>query len=218
MSKFDHITTWIFDMDETLYPHQTGETPVKGQSGKAVKLLAAHNNLPEEQVQAQLDALAKTHGDAFAAIRKILPFPFDAWYKQLKDEGLYAAIEPCPEVPELLEQMKQPKILFTNGGNGHVDHVFEQCGFKRDWFDQIITNETHDVLPKPATESYEAVLAAIGTSAHTCAFVEDKVLNLEPAKKLGMTTIQVNTPQSEASYIDLYYAEIKQLLRDIISG
>ena len=92
MAKFDHITTWIFDLDETLYPEQNGTGPVKGQAEKSIKVHAEFNNMSVEELTARVEEMRTTHADPIAAIRKEIPFPFDDWYALLKKEGLYDSI------------------------------------------------------------------------------------------------------------------------------
>jgi putative hydrolase of the HAD superfamily len=47
------------------------------------------------------------------------------------------------------------------------------------------------MVPKPAPATYDALIAAHGVRPQSSAFFEDSAHNLEPAARLGMTTVLV---------------------------
>jgi len=56
-------------------------------------------------------------------------------------------------------------------------------------FDVIVTSYESGVA-KPAEEIYKKTIKELSVKARECVFVEDRLKNLEPAKKLGMVAIE----------------------------
>jgi putative hydrolase of the HAD superfamily len=57
--------------------------------------------------------------------------------------------------------------------------------------------------PKPSTAAFDAIVKAHSVDPRTTAFFEDSERNLEPAAKLGMTTVLVgaHAPASTAPFV-----------------
>ena len=90
-----------------------------------------------------------------------------------------------------IEALPGRKLIFTNADAPYARRVLTARGLDglfEDIFD--IHRMTH--RPKPSMDSYHALCHQFDIDPAAALFVEDSAHNLEPAKKLGMTTIWVN--------------------------
>jgi putative hydrolase of the HAD superfamily len=95
-----------------------------------------------------------------------------AWQQELKDNGLLTAI-------------------LSNMG----DSVLENIEREFDWFprfDVLIWSYQHR-LAKPDPAIYQLTLKKLGTRADESLFIDDKQINIDAARDLGMHAIQFST-------------------------
>lgn len=192
---FDHVDAWVFDLDNTLYPHECALFPEIDRRIRAfVGELLAVGEAEAHKVQKEyfhaygttLSGLIENHG---IDPRAFLDYVHDI------DLG---RIEPDTRLESALERLPGQKIVFTNADASHAGRVLERLGLGRAAFDAIFDIEAAGWVPKPNPQSYERMVEHTGIDPARAVFVEDLPRNLAPASELGMITVWV---KNEAEWV-----------------
>lgn len=193
-ADFSHISTWLFDLDNTLYPVDSGLGA--DISERITTYVERLTGLPRDEAHALQKRYLEEHG---LTLRGLMlnhgadPDDFHAMFADLslealaRDHALIAALERLPG----------RRLIFTNADAGHAQRVMEHLGLAG-LFAEVFHIESAGFIPKPDPQSFERLIAAHAVDPHTTAFFEDRALNLEPAAALGMTTVLVG-PDAEAN-------------------
>lgn len=195
-----HVRSWIFDLDDTLYPPE--RQILKRVSERIGHYMVRATGLPLEEARLLQRRYLLDHGAALGGLMKdytIDPTDFladvhDVHLDDLKaDEGLRAG----------LERLSGPRYVFTNGSLRHAERVLEQLEIT-DLFDGLFGVEDAQLIPKPHPGTFARMLDRFRLDPATAAFFEDTVRNLDHAKTLGMTTILVGPHafDTDAAFVD----------------
>lgn len=208
--SFTRITTWVFDLDNTLYParalyDEIGER-MTNYIARATGLGTAQAHEVREryfhEYGATVVGLSKHHGiDA-------RDFLLDV---HLADHSVLA---PDAELRDLVERLPGRRIIFTNGGGGHAQRVLESL--KLDGlFETVFDIEDAELTPKPQRECYERLQSRCAFDAASALLIEDTLRNLEPAHEMGFATALVGPvhPEPRPPYVDHWAPDVKALLR-----
>jgi putative hydrolase of the HAD superfamily len=95
-----------------------------------------------------------------------------AWHRTLKERGVKTAI-------------------LSNMGDSVLEHLLEQHAWIED-FDVLIWSYQHN-MAKPEPEIYQLLLERLGTAPEETLFLDDKLENIEAARKLGIVGLQFST-------------------------
>ncbi len=115
------------------------------------------------------------------------------------------------------------KILFTNGDEKYAKKVLESLGIKNS-MDNIFDIKKANYLPKPKPETYLKLLKEFKINPQKTVYFEDLEKNLEPAHKLGITTVHINLNSgptdinNSKKYIDFRFECINSALESFISN
>jgi len=184
-APFAHIRTWIFDLDNTLYPKRSSLFPqVERRIGEYV---AQHLNLAPDEAHRVQKALFRSHGTTMRGLmveHGVDPHHFLAHAHDI-DYGLLA---PSPGLDALIGELPGEKLIYTNGSTDHARQVLARLGVTRH-FAGIFDIVDGDFRPKPDPIPLATMVARHKVEPRAAVFVEDLARNLEPAAALGMTTV-----------------------------
>ena len=213
MSKFSHVTAWLFDLDDTLYAPETGFS--KHMSKVQHQALAGQLNIDMKQVKPYLLALVEKHGGApFTGLFKENAIDMDLFIEEgfKLDHGM---LSECAETVSSLNKLHGGKFIFTNSPKVHAENVLKALGLSGVFDIQSIFDVTRlDYDSKPLKSSFEKVLIEIGEPGESCAMIEDSLPNLKMAKSFGMTTVWVHGEGDKPDYVDYAYTDILTFLKD----
>ena len=186
-ADFVHVTEWVFDLDNTLYPHHVDLFAQidRNMTAFVAKLL---NLEPDEARKLQkqyyhdhgttLRGLMHHHGidpvEFLEAAHMIDYSPVPA------DEGLSAVIKALPG----------RKFIFTNGTVKHAQAAARAMGIL-DHFEDIFDIVAADYVPKPAGQTYDKFASLHRVETRKAAMFEDLPRNLVAPKLLGMKTVLI---------------------------
>jgi putative hydrolase of the HAD superfamily len=194
--RFGHVTTWVFDLDNTLYPADSGIWPkideritlfligLFGLDGQSARALHRHYYL---QHGTTLRGLVD---DNFDEAERFLEFVHDIDRSTLK---------PNPTLAREVAQLPGRKLIFTNGSRDHAMLTARQLGLDglfEDAFDIVAAGLT----AKPAEAAYNAFFERYDVDPQSAAMFEDVVKNLAVPKARGMTTTLVTTKPGQADH------------------
>ena len=186
----DGIDTWIFDLDNTLYP---AECDLFGQVER--RMAAFIENLLGLEAEKAREVQKRYFHDHGTTLRGLM-LNHGVQPQTYLDFVHSIDVSAVPESPLLaaaLERLPGRRLVFTNASVRHAERVMERLGVSH-LFEGIFDIAAADYLPKPAPESYYALVARYGLRAESCVFFEDMARNLAPAAALGMTTVWIETP------------------------
>lgn len=189
-----HIDTWLFDLDNTLYPLESefmGLIEVK-----MTDFVQRETGLPREEARALQKRYFLEHGTTLAGLMANHGIEPKRFLDEVHDVSM-DRLSPDPALREAIATLPGRRLIFTNGSLGHAERVLGHLNL-HDLFDDLFAIETADYLPKPALATFDKITKLHAIRPPQAAFFEDSEKNLVPAARLGMTTILVG-PHAAAS-------------------
>ncbi len=193
--RFAHITTWVFDLDNTLYPaecHLFHQIDARMTAFIEETLSLSH----ADARKVQKDYYAR-YGTTLSGLMKEHHIPPKAFMDYVHDIDL-AVIKADPALGEAIKTLPGRRVIYTNGSQTHAENVAGKLGIL-DLFDAIFDVEMAGFTPKPHRPAYEAFWAHLDIDPRSAAMFEDMPQNLEVPFHEGMETVLV---QSEAQWFD----------------
>lgn len=186
---FDHVETWIFDLDNTLYP---ASCRLFDQVDRRIgEFIAEHLGVGAVEARRLQKLYFREYGTTLSGLMA----------RHAVDPGRYldyvhridlSAVSPSPALAVALARLPGRKLIYTNGSVPHAERVMERLGV-REHFGAVFDIVAGNFVPKPKEESYRALIERHTVEPQRAALIEDLPQNLLPAAALGMTTILVRT-------------------------
>src|SRR6202167_4759407 len=184
---FTHINTWVFDLDNTLYPHHVNLwQQVDKRIGEFVGAWLKVS--PEEARRIQKDYYRR-YGTTMRGMMTehgVHADDFLAYVHQID----HSPLQPNPALGAAIAKLPGRKLILTNGSTDHAGAVLDRLrlGARFEGVFDIIAAELE---PKPAPQTYQKFLRLHGVDPLTSAMFEDLARNLVVPHQLGMTTVLV---------------------------
>jgi putative hydrolase of the HAD superfamily len=185
--SFTHVDTWVFDLDNTLYPHHVNLwQQVDARIGEFVCNWLQVG--PEEARKIQKDYYQRfgTTMRGMMTLHGVRADDYLAYVHKID----HSPLEPNPVMGEAIARLPGRKLILTNGSVDHVDAVLERLGLARH-FDGVFDIIAAELEPKPAPQTYRKFLRDHSVDPTTAAMFEDLSRNLVVPHQLGMTTVLV---------------------------
>jgi len=184
---FTHVDTWVFDLDNTLYPHhvnlwQQVDARIRDYVAKTL------NVVPEEAFRIQKDYY-KRFGTTMRGMMSehgIAADDFLAYVHQID----HTPLEPNPTMGAAIARLPGRKLILTNGSTDHAGKVLARLGF-HEHFEAVFDIVAAEFEPKPAPQTYQRFLARHEVDPARAAMFEDLARNLTVPHQLGMRTVLV---------------------------
>jgi len=185
--SFSHVETWVFDLDNTLYPHHVN---LWQQVDARIRDYVARtlNVGLEEAFHIQKDYY-KRFGTTMRGMMSehgISAEDFLAYVHQID----HSPLEPNPAMGEAIAALPGRKLILTNGSTDHAGKVLERLGFG-EHFEAVFDIIAAEFEPKPSPQTYQRFLAKHDVDPTRSAMFEDLARNLTVPHGLGMTTVLV---------------------------
>jgi len=218
LAPLRHVDTWIFDLDNTLYPASAdlfGRIDVR--MGQYIQRLLGVDPVQARRVQ---KALFVEHGTTLSGLMRTHDIDPNDFLDYVHDIEMDALAEDRRLV-EAVARLPGRKLVFTNGDAPYARRVLAKLGLS-DSFEAIHDIHACAYQPKPDPASYRAMCDALAVTPESALFVEDMARNLRPAKALGMTTVWVNNGSERGAhdhhpdYIDFEIADVGEWLHAIL--
>jgi len=187
MRGFAHVDTWVFDLDNTLYPASCRLfDQIDVRMGDFVARLLNVDYAEAKQRQKQLFYKYGTTLRGLMVEHGVEP---DAFLDHVHDID-HSPVPPNPALDAALHALPGRKLVFTNGTVAHAGKVLNRIGVTHH-FGDIFDIVHSDYIPKPEMEPYRKFIAQTGIRPETSAMFEDIARNLQAPHELGMTTVLV---------------------------
>jgi putative hydrolase of the HAD superfamily len=185
----DHVETWVFDLDNTLYPASCNLfDQVSRRMGSFIQETFG---LDPEAARAKQKQYFHDHGTTLRGLMTVDGIDPAAFLAYVHDIDV-SVLPPMPQLEAALAALPGRKVVFTNGSVPHAERVMTRLGIERH-FEAIWDIVASDYVPKPDPAPYARMIERHGIAPDRAAMVEDMAKNLRPAHDLGMTTVWVRT-------------------------
>lgn len=184
------IDSWIFDLDNTLYPASSSLFPQIDFKMRAYIARLLDLSLDDAfRLQKQYYRDYGTTLRGLMAVHGVLPEAFLDYVHDID----HSVLEPAPRLAAALKALPGRRIIYTNGSEKHALAVLDRLGLGG-CFEAIFDIAAAGYLPKPERSSYDALIARHRIDPVRAVLVEDIARNLAPAAEIGMTTVLVRDP------------------------
>lgn len=206
--SFAHVTQWVFDLDNTLYPPHM-------QLFDQIEVLMADYMVETIGVdRAEANRLRKQYWRKYGTTLAGLM----AEHGVDPDPYLYAVhqvdmshMQPDAALADHIRALPGRRIVYTNGSAPYAERVLAARGLSG-LFDAIYGVEHAGYRPKPERAAFEAIFAQDGIQADTAAMFEDDPRNLAAPHQMGMRTVHVAPDPHEADHIHHYTDDLTAFL------
>lgn len=186
------IETWVFDLDNTLYPAACNlfaevEERITAFVSRTLDLSSADARLLQKHYYT-------TYGTTLSGLMQMHGVPADTFLDYVHDISL-DPLDGLPSLHDGLARLPGRKLIYTNGTQRHAERVLERLGLS-DHFSGL-----HDIVasahrPKPDAAAFADFLERFGVDPHNGVMFEDLSRNLRPAFDQGMRTVLVCSPET----------------------
>jgi len=184
---FAHVETWVFDLDNTLYPHHLN---LWQQVDERIRnYIADFLKVPHEEAFRLQKDYYRRYGTTMRGMMTEHGMQPDD-YLEVVHQIDHSPLTPNPELGAAIERLPGRKLILTNGTRRHAEAVMRRLEIDRH-FEDVFDIAAADLDPKPLPQVYDRFLARHGVDARKAAMFEDLSRNLEVPHALGMTTVLV---------------------------
>ena len=184
---FAGIDSWVFDLDNTLYPHHANLwQQVDARIGEFV---SAWLNISREEARLIQKDYYRRFGTTMRGMMTLHGVRADDYLAYVHKID-HSPLEPNPAMGAAIARLPGRKLILTNGSVDHVDKVLERLGLS-DHFDAVFDIMAAELEPKPAPQTYQRFLDLHRVDPTRSAMFEDLARNLVIPHQLGMTTVLV---------------------------
>lgn len=187
LSSLSHVTDWVFDLDNTLYPRECN--------------LFAQIDI---RITHYVMDITRLDFDAARALQKDYYRDFGTTLNGLMqrhridpDHFLnsvhaidYSPVDPHPELVDAIRSLPGRKFILTNGDTGHARSVLSRLG-GTDLFEEVHDIRAMTFVPKPHREAYDGFFLRHGIDPQRAVMFDDLEKNLVVPHEVGMATVQV---------------------------
>ncbi|KAJ1294008.1 hypothetical protein BS78_01G113400 [Paspalum vaginatum] len=204
----------LLDLDDTLYPGNTGIGPALKRN--IDEFLQAKLGVSAERAAAMRVELFRAHGSSLAGLIALgYDVHPDEYHSYVHGRLPYDRIAADPQLARLLQSIPQRKVLFTNSDRAHMKRALERLGVDEAVFDAVVCFETMNphlfgeargeearVVLKPSVDAIVAGLRVAGSNPRRTLFLDDSERNIAAGKALGLRTALVGkrVRSKEADY------------------
>jgi putative hydrolase of the HAD superfamily len=208
------IETWIFDLDNTLYPASCrlfDQIHARMQSFVAERL-----GLTLEKALVVQKTYFREHGTTLRGLMTLDGIDPHEFLTYVHDVDL-GCVPHDPALAAALKALPGRKIIHTNGSAAHAARLLDHLNIAGS-FCGIVDIVDAGFEPKPALAGYHELLRRHQVRPETALMIEDIAKNLVPAAALGMTTawmrgsIDWATNGSDGAHIHYVVDDLGQFL------
>jgi putative hydrolase of the HAD superfamily len=181
------FTTIFFDLDDTLYPPDTG-------LWQAIKermnlYMRDHLDIPEDEIPKLREKYFLEYGTTMRGLQAKHDIDSDDFLAFVHDLPLQDYLTPNPTLRSVIASLPTRNLIFTNADINHARRVLTVLELD-DLFDTIV--DVNAVAPycKPMPKSFEIAMKIAGeTDPSKCVMIDDITRTTRAAKDAGLFSI-----------------------------
>jgi putative hydrolase of the HAD superfamily len=218
--RFGHVDTWVFDLDNTLYPAGSMIWPLI--DGRITLYLATLLGLDGLSARALQKHYYQRYGTTLRGLMQEHAVEAGAFLDFVHDIDR-TTLAADPDLAEALVRLPGRKLILTNGSRDHALRTTAQLGFSH-VFEDVFDIVAAELVPKPEASVYDRFLEKHAVDPAHAAMFEDLARNLEIPHARGMRTVLV-VPRGldhrepweaegiEKAYVDVVIDDLAAFLR-----
>jgi len=186
--SLSHVTDWVFDLDNTLYPR---ECNLFAQIDILISnYMVSVTQLPFDEARALQKIYYRDYGTTLNGLMQKHEVDPDHFLNTVHAID-YSPVSAHDDLVDAIRALPGRKFILTNGDVGHARAVLGRLGKADDLFEDIFDIRAMKFTPKPLPEAYESFFAKHGIDARQAAMFDDLEKNLMVPHERGMATVQV---------------------------
>ncbi|MEP5153548.1 pyrimidine 5'-nucleotidase [Planktotalea sp.] len=206
---FSHVNTWVFDLDNTLYPPEMclfDQIEVR-MIAYVMKTLG----VDRERADYLRGHYWKTHGTTLAGLMREHDIDPEPYLIDVHDID-FTVLDDDPELRSSINALPGRKIVYTNGTAPYAQNVLKARGLDG-IFAAIYGVEHANYHPKPDAAAFDTVFGLDKVPTETAAMFEDDPRNLRVPHSLGMRTVHVAPDALREDHIHHHTDDLATFLR-----
>ncbi|MDM7932398.1 pyrimidine 5'-nucleotidase [Tabrizicola sp.] len=206
---FAQVTTWVFDLDNTLYPpHMRLFDQIEVKMTDWVMTALNVDRARADHLRAHY---WQTYGTTLAGLMTEHGVDPGPYLNEVHDID-FSVLAPDPDLAQAIRALPGRRIVYTNACAPYAEKVLSARGLGG-LFDAVYGVEHANFHPKPSARAFETVFAQDGLTTAAAAMFEDDARNLAVPHALGMRTVHVAPIPEPASHIHHHTDDLAGFLR-----
>jgi len=199
-ADFAHVRDWVFDLDNTLYPHHVDLFAQIDKNMTAY--VSALLGLSRDDARALQKQYYYDHGTTLKGL--MIHHDIDPLDFLEKAHAIdYGVLSPDLSLGEAIRALPGRKFIFTNGSVKHAEMAAKALGIL-DHFDDVFDIVAAEYMPKPAGATYDKFMALHRIETQQAVMFEDLPRNLLVPKALGMKTVLLIPQNENHEFVDAW--------------
>ncbi|PJF10623.1 pyrimidine 5'-nucleotidase [Pseudorhodobacter sp. MZDSW-24AT] len=207
-SRFSDVDTWVFDLDNTLYP------PRMRLFDQIEERMTAWVMRELGVDHAQANHLRghywQLYGTTLAGLMREHAVDPNGYLSDVHNID-FSVLEPDPQLADRIAALPGRRIVFTNGDAPYARNVLAARGLTG-VFDAVYGVEHAGFRPKPEAAAFETVFALDGLTPTRAAMFEDDARNLAVPHAMGLRTIHIAPLHEPAPHIHYHSEDLSEFL------
>jgi putative hydrolase of the HAD superfamily len=189
--EFAHVNTWVFDLDNTLYPASSDLWPkIDARITLFMMELFGLDGMSSRALQKYY---YERYGTTLRGLMEEHEITADEFLKFVHEIDR-SSLLPNLSLATAITALPGRKLILTNGSREHALRTAEQLGLDK-MFEDVFDIVAGDLMPKPNPQAYERFFEKHGVDPAGAAMFEDIERNLVVPHARGMrTTLVVPKP------------------------
>ncbi len=213
MAQLTDIETWVFDLDNTLYPPSMALFPQV--NARMTAFVMETLGLPRAEADALRYKYYEDHGTTLAGLMEHHGLDPEPYLVAVHDID-FSVLSPDPELADAITALPGRKIIYTNGSAPYAAEVAKARGLNG-LFDAIYGVEHAAYHPKPSAQAFETVFGTEALTPAKAAMFEDEARNLRVPHEMGLTTIHVATTSAPEDHIHHHTSDLTRFLQTLLA-
>ena len=209
---FEHVDTWVFDLDNTLYP------PSADLFGRMDTRFAAYvarlTGLDKDRALKLCAEYWDHYGSTLLGLIEHHDVDPHHFLADVHDIDI-SHLEEDPTLTAAIRALPGRRIVYTNGSENHAKRVLAARGLTRA-FDAIYGVEHADFKSKPSQDAFNTIFAKDGVITQNGAMFEDEARNLAVPHAMGMRTVHVHATPDPAAHIHHHTNDLPDFLSQVV--
>lgn len=209
--SFSHVSQWVFDLDNTLYPPRARLfDQIEVRMTRFVMEALSVDRPEADRLRRHYWQLYGTTLAGLMREHQVDPGPYltdvhDISLDHLEEDHTLAGH---------IRDLPGRRIVYTNGTAPYAERVLEARGLGG-LFDAVYGVEHAEFRPKPERAAFETVFDRDGITPDKAAMFEDDPRNLAAPHEMGMRTVHVAAEPVAADHIHHHTDDLAVFLKNL---